>query len=152
MVVREKSRQQWPFVLDLVEGYGVKKFLHQYFVFSLSIFALVGCGDDRPKMVPVNGKVEMYGLPVTAGAIYFHPDAANSFQKDSPSSQLQTDGSFTIKTFPYGEGVPPGKYKVTLTPELATRIEHPDIGQLDKTPWDIEVPESGVKDHVFEVE
>lgn len=132
--------------LELLVKYSVR-----CFAISLLACAVFGCGDDRPAMVSVTGKVEMYSLPVTAGAIYFHPDAANSFQDDSPSSQLQTDGRFTMKTFPYGDGVPPGKYKVTLTPELATRIEHPDFGRLDKTPWEIEVPATGLKDHVFDV-
>lgn len=102
-------------------------------------------------MVTVKGKVMMGGAGVTAGSVYFHPDSANSFQKDTPSSQLQLDGSFSIKTFPFGEGVPPGKYKVTLVPELAKRIEHPEYGDLEKTPWEITVPDSGIADHVFEV-
>jgi hypothetical protein len=102
-------------------------------------------------MVSVTGRVTMNGEGVTAGAIYFHPDAGNSFQKDSPSSQLQLDGSFTMKTFPYGDGVPPGKYKVTLVPELASRIKHPEYGLLEKTPWEITVPETDVAGHVFEV-
>lgn len=76
---------------------------------SLLARVIFGCGDDRPAMVSVTGKVEMYGLPVTACAIYFHPDAANSFQDHSPSSQLQTDGSFTMKTFPYGDSYSSGK-------------------------------------------
>lgn len=102
-------------------------------------------------MVPVMGKVLSHGQPVTAGAIYLHPDAANSYQNDKPSSLLQTDGSFTIKTYPFGEGVPPGKYRVTLAPELATRMKKPIYSQVEKTPWTLDVPETGVRDHVFEV-
>ncbi len=115
------------------------------------LFIAIGCGDDRPPMVSVTGKVMLNGQGVTAGSIFFHPDSANSFQKDTPSSQLQLDGSFTIKTFPYGDGVPPGKYKVTLAPELANRTKHPSYGLVDKTPWEITVPEQGLSDHVFEV-
>ena len=39
------------------------------------------------------------------------PDAE---REEGYSSLLQTDGTFTAKTFPYGEGMPPGTYKVTL--------------------------------------
>lgn len=111
-----------------------------------------GCGDaNRPKLVPVTGKVIVGSQPATAGSIIFHPDAGNEFQKDRPSSLLQLDGSFTIKTFPYGEGVPPGKYKVTLSPDLAGRIQHPKLGDAANTPWTIEVPITGIDGHIFEV-
>ncbi len=110
-----------------------------------------GCGGDQPPLVPVTGKVTMAGRPLTAGSILLHPDAANAFQKDKPSSLLQVDGSFEIRTFPYGDGVPPGKYKVTLAPELATRIGRPDYADPAKTPWHIDVPDAGLADQTFDV-
>ena len=93
----------------------------------------------------------MDGQPVTAGAIICHPDSANNYQDDQPSSVLQLDGSFVIKTYPFGDGVPPGSYKVTLAPELATRIDRPKYCSEDETPWKIEVPPSGLTDYMFEV-
>jgi hypothetical protein len=93
----------------------------------------------------------MNGQPLTAGAIIFHPDAANDFQEDKPSSLLQLDGSFAIKTYPFGEGVPPGKYHVTLAPELASRIQRPELGDPKMSPWKVEVPNNGLQDHVFNV-
>ncbi len=99
----------------------------------------------------MKGKVIMNGQPVTAGAIIMHPDATNNYQNDKPSSLLQLDGSFTIKTYPFGEGVPPGGYHVTLAAELATRIEHPEYGNTNETPWRIEVPVTGIAEQVFEV-
>ena len=113
---------------------------------------VMGCaGEPPPKLVPVTGKVMMDGKPLTAGSISFHPDTSNSFQKDNPSSVLQVDGSFKMATYPFGEGVSPGKYKVTVSAELANRVKKPQFGRVDKTPWSIEVPESGVTDHTFEV-
>lgn len=113
---------------------------------------LCGCGDDRPPLLNVSGRVLLNGEGVTAGAINFHPEATNVWAKDNPSSQLQLDGSFQMKTFPYGDGVPLGKYKVTLTPELAARIKHPELGFADKTPWEIDIVGEEIRDHVFEVE
>jgi hypothetical protein len=101
--------------------------------------------------VTVTGKVSHNGKPLTAGSIIFHPDAGNAYQKDKPSSLLQVDGSFTMKTFPFGEGVAPGTYKVTLAPELAGRIGRPDYGRPDKTPWSVTVPDAGLTDQKFEV-
>ena len=100
-------------------------------------------------MVAVTGKVTFNGQPLTAGSIYLHPDATNKFQKDSPSSQLQLDGTVTFKTYPFGDGVPLGKYKVTLAPALASRIGRPDYSNVEKTPWVLEVTESGVDGHEF---
>jgi hypothetical protein len=117
-----------------------------------AILFIAGCGGEPPpRLVPVTGKVMMDGKPLTAGSVSFHPDAGNSYQKDSPSSLLQVDGSFKMATYPFGEGVAPGKYKVTVSAELANRVSKPQFGRVDKTPWSIEVPESGLADHIFEV-
>jgi len=122
-------------------------------LWTLAISLSLGCsrGPEPPYMVSVTGKVLSNGQPVTAGAIYFHPDETNSFQADKPSSLLQLDGQFTMKTYPFGEGVSPGEYKVTLSPELASRLKKAKYALPSQTPWTIEVTHQGVKDHVFEV-
>lgn len=118
----------------------------------MAVTSLLGCGGPQPPpMVSVSGKVLKSGQPVTAGSLYFHPASSNSYQKDKPSSLLQVDGSFRMKTFPFGEGVPPGKYKVTLDPELATRFNKPQYARPDQTPWEIVVPQQDVAEQVFEV-
>lgn len=108
-------------------------------------------GPDPPLLVEVSGKVLDGDQPVTAGSISFHPDSSNAYQQDKPSSLLQVDGSFTMKTFPFGEGVPLGKYKVTLSPDLASRMKKPKLSRPEETPWEIEVKEDGVTDIVFQV-
>src|SRR5262245_8929704 len=87
----------------------------------LLLVVTAGCG-NRPKLVSVTGKVTHKEKELTAGSIYFHPAEGNSYQGEKPSSLLQTDGSFAMRTYPHGQGVPPGQYKVTLSPELAGRI------------------------------
>lgn len=127
--------------------------LSRSFVPGLAIaVCIVGCGETPPAMVPVTGRVMQGDQPVSIGAIYFHPHVSNSFQDDTPSSQIGSDGQFTMKTFPFGEGVPPGRYKVTLGSEIATRLGHPELANLSRTPWSIEVTDAGVSDHVFAVE
>ena len=126
------------------------RFCGSGFLLSLLI-VLVGCGSDKPRMVVCTGKVTHKGNPVTAGSINFFPDAGNSFQKDNPSSILQMDGSFAAKTFPWGEGIPPGTYRVTLAPQLASRLNAQAYASPEKTPWKIEIPEGGVVDKIFEV-
>jgi hypothetical protein len=118
-------------------------------VASLALAA--GCGGDRPKLVPVTGKVVHHGKALTAGSVWLHADAGNPYAGEKPSCQLALDGSFVIRTYPYGEGAPPGPYKVTLSPELANRIRLPAYSDPAKTPLRLDVPDAGVKDHVFEV-
>jgi hypothetical protein len=114
--------------------------------------AIVGCSSsDKPKLVSVTGTVTMDSKPLTAGSINFHPDATNAYIKDKPSSLLQLDGSFVVKTYPFGDGVSPGKYKVTLSPELASRIKRPKYGKPEDTPWSLDVSESGITDLKLEV-
>lgn len=112
---------------------------------------LIGCGQPKPNMVPVMGKVTQAGQPVTAGSIYLHAASADAYQKDTPSSMLQLDGSFTIKTFPFGEGVPPGDYKVTLSPELASRLKLPQHGTVTETPLQITVPPEGLSNWLIDL-
>ncbi|MGL4551438.1 MAG: hypothetical protein ACRC33_09645 [Gemmataceae bacterium] len=109
-----------------------------------------GCGGG-PKVAPVTGTVTHKGQPLTAGSIVFHPAAGNGWAGEPPSSVLQMDGRFTMKTYPHGEGVPPGSYQVTLVPALAARVGRPEYGDPKRTPWTIEVPDAGVKDKPFEV-
>jgi hypothetical protein len=116
----------------------------------LFVLVLAGCG-DRPRLVTVSGKVTHKGNPVTGGSVWFHPAEGNAYQGEKPSGQLQTDGTFNARSFPHGDGIPPGKYKVTLSPDLAGRMGKPQLGTADKTPWLVEIPDAGLKDHVFEV-
>ncbi len=114
--------------------------------------ALVGCGGKgAPKLAPVTGKVTQQGTGLSAGVVYFYPATGNTWTGEPPTSQLQLDGGFTISTYPHGEGVPPGDWKVTLSPALAGRIKRPDYADRNKTPWSLKVPDEGVKDHTFEV-
>lgn len=117
---------------------------------AATALAAAGCG-NKPKLVPVSGKVVQGGQPVIAGSIYFHPTPENPYQGQTPSCQLGLDGTFTMRTYPYGQGVPLGAYKVTLAPELATRLGKPDYADPAKTPWSVTVPDAGLADQTFEV-
>ncbi|NBR04395.1 MAG: hypothetical protein EBT92_01335 [Planctomycetes bacterium] len=112
---------------------------------TLLVFSLVGCGQVKPKLVKVSGKITLNGKPLTAGSIYFHPASTNTFKKDNPSSLLQEDGSFNMKTFPYGDGVSPGKYKITLAPQLASRISLPHLSDPEKTTSEITVSDNDIE-------
>ncbi len=116
-----------------------------------SVFFISACNQDKPKLVTVNGKITFNGQPLTAGSINFHPALTNTFTKDNPSSILQEDGSFNMKTFPYGDGVSPGEYKITLAPQLATRISLPNLAYPEKTTAKITVPETGLENFILDI-
>jgi hypothetical protein len=116
----------------------------------LAALASFGCG-DKPKLVAVTGKVLYKGQPLTAGSIWFYPDAGNTYHGEKPSCQLALDGAFAMRTYPFGTGVPPGSYKVTLSPELANRIKLPAYATPAKTPLTLQVPDSGIRDYLIEV-
>lgn len=118
---------------------------------ALLFLALAGCGGDNPKLVGATGKVTHKGKPVTGGSVWFHPAEGSSYKGEKPSGQLQLDGTFDAKTFPHGGGIPPGSYKVTLSPDLAGRMGKPAYGDAAKTPWAVEIPEGGLAGHEFEV-
>jgi hypothetical protein len=112
--------------------------------------ALAGCG-NKPKLVAVTGKVTHGGKSVTGGSVWFHPAGGDQGKQERMSGQLQLDGTFTARTFPHGDGIPPGKYRVTLSPDLAGRVGAPRYGDAAKTPWSVDVPETGLADQPFEI-
>jgi hypothetical protein len=117
-------------------------------LFALAL-AMSGCG-SKPKLVAVTGKVTHKGKAMTGGSVWFHAEGGQD-KVEKMGGQLQLDGTFTAKTFPHGDGIPPGKYKVTLSPDLAGRAGVPKYGSPDKTPWEVDVPDTGLADHAFEI-
>ncbi len=114
------------------------------------LFLAAGCA-DRPTLVPVSGRVTVEGQPVTAGSVTLYPAEGNAYRKDNPSSLLQTDGTFSFKTYPYGEGVSPGLYTMTLDPGLAGRLKAARYARPETSPWKLDVPPVGLRDVQMEV-
>ncbi|MFQ3593663.1 MAG: hypothetical protein SNJ82_10850 [Gemmataceae bacterium] len=118
--------------------------------YLIVILSLCGCSGG-PKLVAVTGKASFKGQPLTAGAIYLHPGEGNDWKGDNPSSVLQIDGRFELRTPPHGAGAPSGVWKVTFSPALANRIGRPNWGDPQQTPLTLEIPEDGLKDYFIEI-
>lgn len=129
-------------------------FLHTRIALIASTFiAIGGCADpNRPNLVTAAGEVMFKGKPLTAGSIIFFPEKDAEYQADSPTSLLQIDGTFTMKTYPFGEGVAPGTYKVCLNKSLASAIQLPAYGDPQRTPWKVEIPPTGDPGILLQVE
>jgi hypothetical protein len=112
-----------------------------------------GCGSDGrgARLAPVTGRVIYKNEGVSAASIYFLPDAEKGNNGSMATAILQLDGSFTMDTYPKGNGVAPGAYKVTL--DLGRRKEK-DLDKYRKvetTPLSYDVPEEGLKDLVIDL-
>ena len=82
----------------------------------LGTFAVVGCGDNRPRTVTVKTKVIVNGAPATGADVTLHP-VQSEWQKNwnhRPFGKVREDGTVSFSTFRPSDGVPPGKYIVTI--------------------------------------
>jgi hypothetical protein len=121
------------------------------------LVALVGCSSKPLEPVPVSGKVEYQGgKPLAVVVLAFHPlDDTN--KNNYPTTQTDKAGKFSLTCLK-------GRYKVTIaaipqgdasanTPEqgglAVPKKGQPESGplsayqRLDKTPWEIDVPDDG---------
>jgi hypothetical protein len=68
-----------------------------------------GCGDGRPRRVPVSGRVLIDEKPLKTGFLQVLP------QGNRPASgEIAPDGRFTLTTFEDGDGCVPGKHPVAV--------------------------------------
>jgi hypothetical protein len=75
----------------------------------------VGCGHTHPECVEVSGHVTYQSRPVKDGWISFAPLATDGGKLVRPASaDLQSDGSYVLKTFRQGDGILPGEYVVAI--------------------------------------
>lgn len=81
-------------------------------VLALAVLVL-GCGAGGPKLVPVRGKVTLGGGPwPKPGALNFVPAGTGG---RPGTADFDTEGNFTATSFNPGDGLMPGKYKVSVT-------------------------------------
>jgi hypothetical protein len=113
---------------------------------ALVVLGLAGCGRG-PKLVPVRGRV-LYrdGRPVSAASVCFIPDAAKGNTGTLATGMLALDGTFTLRTHPYGDGAVVGPYRVTVSLGRGTSKELARYTREKDTPFFIDVPPEGLTD------
>jgi hypothetical protein len=76
---------------------------------AAALFALTGCGDSGPKVVPVSGTVTIDGKPLAYGFVQVMPaDWRPATGKIGP------DGRFTLTTMKEGDGCVAGTHPVAI--------------------------------------
>jgi hypothetical protein len=94
---------------------------------STVVVALLAAScSSGPKLHPVKGQLFHNDQPAEGASVVLHrKDGAAD--EPRPSGTVRADGSFTLSTYPHGEGAPPGEYVVLVTwyPPNAREQENP---------------------------
>lgn len=82
--------------------------------FGLSIAS--GCSKKAPWEIayPTKGEVTLKGKPISNAEIVLHPLDAECPQTVRPQARTAADGTFHPWTYREGDGVPAGRYKITV--------------------------------------
>ena len=100
------------------------------FILGLMVLtgATAGCGSSVPgiaKLVPVNGRVTVDGVPLTHGSLVFKPDAARgNSSPHEPLGEIDAQGQYRLVTAGHA-GAPPGWYKVAVVAVEPVDPNHP---------------------------
>jgi hypothetical protein len=89
----------------------------------LLIGTISGCEEaiERPKTVPVAGKVTYKGAPVPKGTVTFQPDKG-----DPAVGEIQSDGAYRLSTYAQGDGAVPGHHRVFIIANTADPTKIPE--------------------------
>lgn len=107
---------------------------------AVALFPL-GCGKASPPEPrgTVTGQVTFRGQPVTGAMLHF----AHQEKGHEAHVPLDADGKFVVKTLT-ADGLPPGKYRVTITPAVITEPTSDDpnskIPPRTKTVSNVKIP------------
>jgi hypothetical protein len=113
-------------------------------ILSMCLTGLAGCGDSGPSRVPVDGTILMSdGKPVFPGSIAFIPTDEQGHQA---STLLHDGGKFSMRTYPYGDGVVPGKYKIVLSLGMGSPPELGKYASASSSTLEVTVTEPGTED------
>lgn len=88
------------------------------FAIGVMMAALCGCrGNHDLPLVPVSGQIKFAGGPCpAAGNVTFTPIKVEAGLPRRPgSATFHNDGQFVITSFQKGDGLLPGRYKVSVT-------------------------------------
>jgi hypothetical protein len=136
---------------------------------SAGVILLIGCGDGRLPRSPVGGSVKVDGKPAGGAIVVLHPVAgsvAPEAEKIRPTGTCDRNGRFVLGTWELADGVPAGRWKVTVqwftmanaSEEADPEAAHTETDRLggaygdpEASPLVIEVADSAVESPPFEL-
>jgi hypothetical protein len=82
----------------------------------LAVAMLAGCGDrdDQMTVYPVRGSVTVDGKPAEGAQItlFALDEKLRGPESPLPTGRVDAEGNFIITSYEFGDGAPPGEYKV----------------------------------------
>ena len=104
--------------------------MRQFAVVVILIGSLTGfsaCGPSGPELHSVQGRVFFMDQSAAGAQVVFHPTGGAASQGALANGAVKPDGSFTLSTYPHGEGARAGEYEVLVTwfPENARELDNP---------------------------
>lgn len=86
------------------------KSTRSFVLLACTMGLLCGCFGSDSGLTVVSGVVKVNGEPATEGEIMFYPTSGRPAM-----SQIRPDGTYELTSFKKGDGVTPGKHKVTIS-------------------------------------
>jgi hypothetical protein len=81
---------------------------------AIPFLALTSCGGGSSKLHAVRGTVLYLDQPAEGAVVVFQP-ANSTPDSPTPSGTVGSDGTFSLRTAPHGDGAPAGDYVVLVT-------------------------------------
>jgi hypothetical protein len=105
---------------------------------ALFLLPLIGCGEKRLTVVPVEGKVLHQGKSLEFGCVMFQP------QHGPPATGIiQPDGTFHLSTYAPGDGAVLGSHTIRITcyESQKSKESRPPGDEEDRPPVHSYIPE-----------
>ena len=85
---------------------------------AVVIVSLSACGSDRPKTIPIDGRVTIDGKePGEVGKLFFTPTkAAEGYATRPASGSFNAEGHYRVMSWAPDDGLVPGHYTVSILP------------------------------------
>jgi hypothetical protein len=113
-------------------------------VLVVGLLTLAGCS-NRPKLVPFSGKVVAEGRKQLSGDPIVALVPVGGQGKERIQGMILPDGTFKLNTYPHGDGVTPGKYKVLVQFDGGKAFER--YAAANTTPLEVDVPDGGLTNY-----
>jgi len=110
-------------------------FIRSALLVAIASGLVTGCNKPSAKLFPVTGKVLFKEQPAEGAKVVFLPAGEDNAQYRGarPAATVAADGSFTMRTEPYGDGAPAGDYLALIT-WFPPRDENPNSNPKNKLP------------------
>lgn len=115
-----------------------------YILLPVAIHCFSGCGGaERPKTIPISGRVTIDGQPPgEEGSLYFTPtETAPGYLKRPASGGFAADGTYRVMSWEPDDGLVPGHYSVSVSPNDPNATKIPTKHQPGGTAFfEVDVP------------